>query len=76
MKSINEFINELENLLPKGDLVSKQELKRLIESVALRLNLVTREEFDAQAAVLQKTRQMLETLEAKVNEIESTKNKL
>ena len=73
MKSVREFINELENLLPKGDLVSKQELKHVIESVAKRLDLVTREEFDAQTAVLQKTRQILETLEAKVTELESTK---
>lgn len=71
MKSLQEFINQLENLLPKGEWVSKHELKNLVESLAQRLDLVTREEFDAQTAVLQKTRQLLETLEAKVTLLES-----
>ncbi len=37
-----------------------------IEAILRKLNLVTREEFDAQAAVLLRTRERLEALEAKV----------
>lgn len=41
-----------------------------IEAMLRKLNLVTREEFDAQAAVLLRTRERLEALETKVIEAE------
>ncbi|MFT5987501.1 MAG: BMFP domain-containing protein YqiC [Marinobacter psychrophilus] len=43
-----------------------------VASVLLRLELVTREEFDAQQAVLLKTRGMVEALEARVTELEQS----
>jgi BMFP domain-containing protein YqiC len=43
-----------------------------VASVLLRLELVTREEFDAQQAVLLKTRAMVEALEARVTELEQS----
>lgn len=42
-----------------------------VMSVLSRLELVTREEFDAQQAVLMKTREKVEALEKKVAEMES-----
>jgi BMFP domain-containing protein YqiC len=66
MKSIHDFIEDIEQHLPKGELIPRQDLKRLIESAARRLDLVTREEFDAQTAVLHRTRQLLEELETKI----------
>jgi len=46
-------------------------VKAAIEAVLKRLNLVTREEFDAQAAVLMRTRERLEALEAKLEQVTS-----
>jgi BMFP domain-containing protein YqiC len=43
-----------------------------VTSVLSRLELVTREEFDAQQAVLLKTRAMVEALEARVIELEQS----
>jgi len=43
-----------------------------VTSVLSRLELVTREEFDAQQAVLLKTRAMVEALEARVTELEQS----
>ena len=40
--------------------------KSLLQSALTRLDVVSREEFDAQAAVLQRTRERLEALEAKI----------
>ena len=44
----------------------EQHARAAVTSVLSRLDLVTREEFDAQAAVLQRTREKLEALEKKV----------
>ena len=40
--------------------------KSLLQSALIRLDVVSREEFDAQAAVLKRTRKRLEALEAKI----------
>ena len=45
-------------------------VKAVVSSVFSKLDLVTREEFDTQHAVLLKTREKLEVLEKKVAEIE------
>ena len=46
-------------------------LKIVISSVINKLDLVSREEFDAQQAVLERTRAMLEQLEKSVQELQS-----
>ena len=76
MKSIIDLINELQAALPSGDLIPRQDIKRLLESIANRMDLVTRDQFDAQTAVLQRTREMLEALEAKVAQLESQQQKM
>ena len=48
----------------------KRELQVALQSALAKLNLVTREEFDAQTAVLQRTRAKLEALELRCAEIE------
>ena len=64
---------ELQDALPViGNLLPKRELHIALQSALGKLNLVTREEFDAQAAVLQKTRLKLEALELRCAEIEQT----
>ncbi len=44
--------------------------KSLLQSALSRLDVVSREEFDAQAAVLQRTRERLELLEKKLAELD------
>ena len=66
---------ELQQALPRlGNLIPKQELQSTLQSVIAKLDLVTREEFDAQAAVLQRTRLKLEALERRCSEIEQVLN--
>lgn len=64
---------ELEDALPMiSSLLPKRELHIALQSALSKLNLVTREEFDAQTAVLQRTRAKLEMLEARCSEMEQT----
>ncbi|HYD81586.1 MAG TPA: accessory factor UbiK family protein [Paucimonas sp.] len=54
----------------------EKNMKAMLSQGFARLDLVTREEFDIQAQVLAKTRAKLETLEARVAELEAQlKNK-
>lgn len=72
---ISEFAQrlsqELQQALPMLDkLLPKRELQLAIQSALSKLNLVSREEFDAQSAVLQSTRSRLEQLEARCAQLE------
>ena len=49
----------------------EQNVKSLLSSSLSRLDLVTREEFDVQAQVLQRTREKLEKLEVRVRDLEA-----
>ena len=44
--------------------------RSLLQSALTRLDVVSREEFDAQAAVLKRTRERLEALEAKITALD------
>lgn len=62
---------ELQDAIPKiSGLIPRKEFQATLQSVLTKMNLVTREEFDAQAAVLQRTRFKLEALESRCAEIE------
>jgi len=62
---------ELQQAIPLiNSLLPKRELQVMLQSVLGKMDLVTREEFDAQAAVLQRTRTKLETLERRCTELE------
>ena len=62
---------ELQDALPiLSSLLPKRELHIALQSALSKLNLVTREEFDAQSAVLQRTRAKLEALEVLCAELE------
>ncbi|MBT8098637.1 MAG: accessory factor UbiK family protein [Gammaproteobacteria bacterium] len=50
----------------------EQNFKSVLKSGLTRLDLVTREEFDVQEAVLARTREKLEALEKRLDEIEGT----
>lgn len=55
--------------LPKSEIESQ--FKALLQSGFSKLDLVSREEFDSQMVVLARTRARLESLEAKVAELEA-----
>ena len=61
-----------ETSLPPAELESR--LKALLQSAFGKLDLVSREEFDSQMAVLARTRARLEALEAKLAELEARQN--
>lgn len=54
----------------KEALIPAREIHIALQAVLARMDLVTREEFDAQAAVLARTRAKLEELEAKLAQLE------
>jgi ubiquinone biosynthesis accessory factor UbiK len=58
------LLDELNTQVPNADqFLPKRELHIALQAALARMDLVTREEFDAQTAVLQRTRQKLEALE-------------
>lgn len=65
------LLDELHTQLPHPDqILPKRELHIALQAALARLNLVTREEFDAQSAVLLRTRQRLEALEQELARLE------
>ncbi|WP_024461824.1 accessory factor UbiK family protein [Marinimicrobium sp. LS-A18] len=68
-----KFFQEIDRKLPGlQDMLPKQEIKAAVQSALGKMDLVTREEFDAQSAVLQRTRERLEQLEKQLAELESS----
>jgi hypothetical protein len=74
-KLFDDLSQRLAASVPKGVQLLQEDLSRnfrgVIEAGLSRLDLVTREEFDVQQAVLARTRQKLEALERQVAELES-----
>lgn len=60
-----------EGKLP-GQASMKLQVKSILQSSLDRFDLVTREEFDAQKAVLQRTREKVDALEATLAKLESS----
>ncbi len=73
-KQFEELVQRLAANLPKGVQVIQEDLDRnlraALEAALARLDLVTREEFEVQSAVLARTRTKLKALEARVAELE------
>ena len=72
----DELAESLGKLLPPGVADMKSDFERnaksAVQSALGNLDLVTREEFDVQAEVLQRTRARLEALEARVTALEAS----
>lgn len=72
---IDELTKRLSGALPPGASVLKEDMEKNIRSVLhaafSKMDLVTREEFEVQAQVLQRSRQKLEVLEKQLAELES-----
>ena len=71
--ALDELTKRISSLFP-GDVTNLQEdlqnnVRSLLQSTLTKMNLVTREEFDVQSAVLQRTREKLEELEKQVEQL-------
>lgn len=73
-RHLDDLAKRLAGSLPKGLQALQEDINRnlraSLEAGLTKLDLVTREEFDVQAAVLARTREKLEKLEALVAELE------
>lgn len=73
---INELVNKLTEALPPGiqqlpDNIEST-FRTVVQSGLAKMDLVTREEFDAQSKVLARTREKLEQLEKRMQELEGS----
>jgi hypothetical protein len=72
-KNVEQVLNELRAKLPGGFAQDvEKNLRAGLKAALGKLDLVTREELDVQAAVLARTRARLEELEKTVAELEKT----
>lgn len=73
-ESIEDIARKLTDAMPEGLRSVREDLESnfrgVLRSSLAKLDLVTREEFEVQEAVLAKTRARLEALEARVREME------
>ena len=75
-QTINRLSEKINDLLPPGLQQVKSDfdarLKSLLQQQLANYEMVSREEFDIQARVLQRTREKLEIIEARLKELEQT----
>lgn len=74
--NLDELARQLAEAVPQNLKVLGEDLERnfksLLHAGLERMELVTREEFDVQAAVLERTREKLEAMEARLAELEKS----
>jgi ubiquinone biosynthesis accessory factor UbiK len=73
LKDMQQKIEELMHNSPAKDL--QMHVKTLMNDTFNKLDLITREEFDTQKAVLLQTRNKLDALELQINELLDAKHK-
>ena len=75
-QTINRLSDKINQLLPQGLQQVKSDfdakLKTLLQQQLSEFEFVSREEFDIQSRVLQRTRAKLEALEEKLDQLEKT----
>ena len=73
MKSLDELTRKLSAALPPGFKEIREDtearFKAVLQAGLEKMELVTREEFDVQTAVLARTREKLTNLEQQINEL-------
>lgn len=73
-KVLEELARKLADSVPPGVRALQADMERnfrsLLESGLSRMDLVTREEFDVQQRVLERTREKVTALEARISELE------
>ena len=76
LAQLDDLARRLSNLVPPGLREGREELQQNFKSVLQaglgKLDLVTREEFDVQRAVLARTRERLEALERDLSDLVGT----
>jgi len=76
--ALNDLARKITSLLPENVQQMQDDLESnihsLLQNALSKMNLVTREEFDVQTALLERTREKLEKLEKLLDELEQ-KNK-
>ena len=74
LRKLEELAARIEQLMPTGSQALREDVRKniraVLEAAFERMDLVTREEFDAQSALLARTREKLEQLEQKMSELE------
>ena len=74
-KLFDDFSKRMADSMPRGFQTLQEDMQRnaraALEATLGKLNLVTREEFEVQQAVLARTREKLKTLEARVAALEA-----
>lgn len=71
-EELQKNVSELIKKSPAADI--ERNVKAMMSQTFTRLDLVTREEFDIQAALLEKALVRLAALEARLADLESSKN--
>jgi len=75
LTAIDELAKRLADLIPAGAREAHDELRAnfrdALRAALRRMDLVTREEFDVQRAVLLRTREKIEALEARMGELDA-----
>ena len=73
-EKVEEFLQEVSRLMPEDLRAYKKDLeknlKMAMHATFARMDLVTRQEFDVQTALLSRTRELVQDLEVKVGELE------
>ena len=73
---IDELARQLADAVPRNLRALGEDLEKNFRALLLagfeRMDLVTREDFDLQAAVLERTREKLESLEARISKLEDS----
>ncbi len=74
-KLLDDLTRRIAANLPRGFAAFQKEIEKNLraglEAVFQRLDLVTREEYDLQVALLERSRERLTTLEARIAELEN-----
>ena len=77
-QKLNDLAQKLSASLPEGVGSLKRDIeqnfKAILQSTLSKMDLVSRREFDIQAGVLQRTREKLEALEKRLQELEQAKH--
>lgn len=78
-KSFDDLARRLADAVPPGLAALKNDLeqnfKAVLQSGLMKLDLVTRQEFDVQSGVLRRSRERLEELEARIAALEGKTKK-
>ena len=75
---MENFANKIKDIMPESLKSSKEEMQKTLKSgaegVLQKLDLVSREEYDIQVALLYKCQEKIDELEAKISELETKNN--